>query len=69
MTELKVLEVILQRVEAKLDTLDKHMSDRHQDHELRIRALESAKDRITMLAIVAGFVMPLIVSFIAKRVW
>lgn len=65
--ELQVVEAILIRVEAKLDSLDRSVSDRHNALEARIRQLESTRDKLSMLAVVAGFVMPVIVTIITKK--
>lgn len=75
---LDIIAVILERLEQKVDHLasatEKQVEGlalstekRLDDHERRLRIVEEYKTRALMLAIVAGFVMPLVVLYLNKR--
>lgn len=75
---LEALVAILERVEQKVDHLASatekqlealaHSTEKRlDDHERRLRVVEEYKTRALMIAIIAGFVMPLLILYLNKR--
>jgi hypothetical protein len=75
---LDTIAAILERLEQKVDhlaaaterqvqALATSTEKRLDDHERRLRIVEEYKTKALMLAIIAGFVMPLIVLYLNKK--
>lgn len=67
MSSLEVVRAILERLEVKVDALGASTEKRIDDLELRLRTVEEYKNKVMAIAIIAGFVMPLIVMLVSKR--